>query len=136
LYDFAAASNKLGMRPYSEDLRKRIIEAKRAGKSSAEVAERFAVCARTVERYWRRYEQKGHCRVEQIGGYRRSRLAGHEKVVAAWIQAQPDLTLEELCARCQKKLRVTLSVSALWHRLQAMGLSYKKKDARRRTGSP
>jgi len=124
------------MRPYSEDLRKRVIAAKRTGKASAEVAERFAVSQRTVERYWERYGQKGHCRVEQIGGYRRSRLAGHEKVVAAWIEAQPDLSLEELCLRCQKELQVTLSVSALWHRLKALGLSYKKKDARRRTGSP
>lgn len=124
------------MRPYSEDLRKRIIGAKRAGKSSAEVARRFAVSQRTVERYWERYEQKGHCRVEQIGGYRRSRLAGHEKVVASWIEAQPDLSLAELCLRCQKELNVALTSSALWHRLKALGLSYKKKDARRRAGPP
>jgi len=124
------------MRPYSEDLRKRIIEAKRAGKSSAELAERFAVSQRTVERYWRRYQERGHCRVEQIGGHLQSRLAGHEKVVAAWITAQPDLSLEELCERCHKELNVTLSISGLWHRLKAMGLSYKKKDARRRAGSP
>lgn len=124
------------MRPYGEDLRKRIIADKRAGKSSAKVAERFAVSQRTVERYWERYEKKGHCRVGQIGGHLPSRLAGHEKVVAGWIEAQPDLTLEELSARCQKELNVTLSVSGLWHRLKAMGLSYKKKDARRRAGSP
>jgi transposase len=124
------------MRPYAEDLRKRVIADKRAGKSSAEVAERFAVSQRTVERYWKRYEEKGHCQVEQMGGHLRSRLTGHEKVVAAWIAAQPDLSLEELCARCQKELHVTLSVSGLWHRLKAMGLSYKKKDARRRAGPP
>jgi transposase len=124
------------MRPYSEDLRKRIIGAKRAGKSSAEVARRFAVSQRTVERYWERYEQKGHCRAEQIGGYRRSRLAGHEKIVASWIEAQPDLSLAELSLRCQKELNVALTSSALWHRLKALGLSYKKKDARRRAGSP
>lgn len=124
------------MRPYGEDLRKRIIADKRAGKSSAEVAERFEVSQRTVERYWERYEQKGHCRVEQIGGHLQSRLAGHEKVVASWIAAQPDLSLEELCERCRKELNVTLSVSGLWHRLKAMGLSYKKKDARRRAGPP
>ena len=124
------------MRPYSEDLRARIIADKQAGKASAEVAKRFAVSQRTVERYWERYEEKGHCRVEQMGGHLQSRLAGHEKVVASWITAQPDLSLEELCARCQKELNVTLSVSGLWHRLKAMGLSYKKKDARRRAGSP
>ena len=124
------------MRPYGDDLRKRIIAAKKSGKTNAEVAERFEVCERTVERYWRRFEEKGHCRVEQIGGHLKSRLAGHEEVVASWIAAQPDLTLEELCERCQKELNVSLSLSGLWHRLKAMGLSYKKKDARRRAGSP
>lgn len=84
MYDLAARSNKLGMRPYGEDLRKRIIADKRAGKSSAEVAERFEVSQRTVERYWQRYEEKGHCRVKQLAdicnlvwlGTRKSSLHG------------------------------------------------------------
>ena len=124
------------MRPYGEDLRKRIIAAKRAGKTNAAIAERFEVSQRTVERYWERQEKKGHCRVGKMGGHLKPRLEGHEKVVAAWIAAQPDQTLEELCERCQKELNVTLSASGLWHRLKAMGLSFKKKDARRRAGSP
>src|SRR5580698_2178539 len=114
------------MRPFSEDLRQRIIAAKEAGQSSACVAERFAIGVRTVERYWERYRQEGHCRTAQIGGHRRSRLAGHESTVASWIEAQPSLSLEEISKRCQKELAVTLTPSALWHRLKAMGLAYKK----------
>ena len=120
------------MRPYSEDLRVRIIAGKKAGESSAKVAERLRVHVRTVERYWERYGEKGHCRPEKIGGHRRSRLAGHEKTVELWIKAEPSLSLEKLCARCQKQLKVTLTVSAMWHRLKALGLSFKKNDARRR----
>jgi len=123
------------MRPFSEDLRERIIAAKQAGRSSAEVARQFAVGRRTVERYWERYQEKGHCQIGQIGGHRQPSLAEHEKTLTAWLTAQPDLTLEELRARCQKKLKVTISVSGLWYRLQALGLSFKKKDARRRAGS-
>ena len=93
------------------------------------MAKRFAVSARTVERYWERYEEEGHCRAKQIGGYRRARLADHQKVLTSWIEKQPDLTLEELVARCQKELQVTLSISGLWHRLKAFGLSYKKRCA-------
>lgn len=115
------------MRPYSEDLRERIIAAKQAGESSQRVAERFAVDVRTVERYWERYREKGHCRKGQIGGHRRSRLQGHEETVASWIEAQPSMTLQELSERCQRELGVSLTVSALWHRLKAMGLAFKKK---------
>ena len=123
------------MRPYSEDLRARIIAGKQAGESSAQVAARLRVHVRTVERYWERYGEKGHCRPGQIGGHRRSRLEGHEKTVESWIKAEPSLSLEKLRVRCQKQLQVTLTVSALWHRLKAMGLSFKKNDARRRAGA-
>lgn len=123
------------MRPYSEDLRARIIAGKKAGESSAKVAGRLQVHVRTVERYWQRYQDQGHCRPGKIGGHRQSRLAGHEKTVASWIKAEPSLSLEELCARCAQQLQVRLTVSALWHRLKALGLSFKKSDARRRTGA-
>jgi transposase len=123
------------MRPYSEDLRTRIIAGKKAGESSAKIAERLRVHVRTVERYWVRYGEKGHCRPGKIGDHRRSRLAGHEKTVESWIKTEPSLSLEKLCARCQKQLKVTLTVSALWHRLKALGLSFKKSDARRRAGA-
>jgi transposase len=123
------------MRPLSEDLRQRIIRAKKAGESHGKVAQRFAVSVRTVERYWQRYREEGHCRVGQMGGHRRSRLHGHEQTVGAWIEAQPSLSLEELRVRCQQELGVVLTVSALWYRLKALGLSYKKSDARRRAGA-
>lgn len=122
------------MRPFSEDLRKRVIAAKKAGQASAKVAERLAIDVRTVERYWKRYRDDGHCRPLQVGGHRRSRLAGHEATVESWIKADPSLTLQELAERCRQQLQVTLTVSALWHRLQAMGLSFKKNAARRRAG--
>jgi transposase len=44
------------------------------------------------------------------------------------------LTLVELQARCQTQLHVSIGITALWHRLRRLGLSYKKNDARRRAG--
>jgi transposase len=123
------------MRPFSEDLRERIIAAKKSGQPSARVAERFAIGVRTVERYWERYREEGHCRKGKIGGHRRSRLEGHEQTVASWIEAQPSLSLEELSERCQKELAVKLTPCAIWHRLKAMGLAYKKSAARRRAAT-
>lgn len=120
------------MRAYSHDLRQRILACKKRGGSSAEVGKRFAVAVRTVERYWQRYREQGHCRVGKVGGHLRSRLTGHEATISAWIEEQSDLSLEELRLRCQKQLGVKLTVSALWYRLKALGLSYKKSDARRR----
>ena len=121
------------MRPLSEDLRRRIIEARHAGAGSVEVSERFRVSRRTVARLFGQFERTGHLRPKQIGGYRRSRLARHGRALSLWIGKQSDITLVEMCERCRTELGVTIGVNALWHQLRKLGLSFKKNDARRRT---
>jgi transposase len=121
------------MRPLSQDLRKRIIAARERGDGTGEVSKRFGVGRRSVERFWKQHCQTGQCLPKQIGGYRRSRLADHDRALRNWIEAQPDLTLAELQQRCQSRLGVAIGTTALWHRLRRLGLSYKKNDARRRT---
>ncbi len=123
------------MKPLSEDLRQRIVRACEAGEGTGEVCRRFGVSRSSAERFWNQYRRRGHCRPKQIGGCRRSRLAEHERKVRAWIAAQPDLTLAQLQTRCREQLGVRLGLNALWHRLERLGLSYKKNDARRRARS-
>lgn len=121
------------MRPLSEDLRRRIIEARQAGAGSVEVSERFRVSRRTVARLFGRYESSGQLGPKQIGGYRRSRLGQHGRTLSRWIEKQPDITLAELSARCRQELDVMIGINALWHQLRKLGLSFKKNDARGRT---
>ena len=120
------------MRPLSEDLRRRIVEARQAGAGSVEVSDRFRVSRRTVARLFGQYQRSGELRPKQIGGYRRSRLQRHGKTLNHWIGKQADITLVELCERCRKELGVTIGINALWHQLRKLGLSFKKNDARRR----
>jgi transposase len=123
------------MRPLSQDLRQRIIAARERGAGTGEVCQRFGVSRKSVERFWKEHCLTGTCQPKKIGGYRRSRLAQHDRSLRRWIAAQPDLTLAELQRRCQQRLKVTLGITALWHRLEQLGLSYKKNDARRRARS-
>jgi transposase len=119
----------------SEDLRRRIIAARAEGGGTGEVCQRFGVSRKSVERFWNQHQACGHCRPKQIGGYRVSRLKKHEQRLRRWIAAQADLTLVELQRRCQKELDVQIGLTALWHRLDRLGLSYKKNHARRRAGT-
>ena len=48
-----------------------------------------------------------------VGRYRRSRLADREAELRAWIQAEADLTLVQLCARLADH-GVAIKPSALW----------------------
>jgi transposase len=123
------------MRPLSQDLRQRIISARARGAGTGEVCQRFGVSRKSVERFWKQHRMTGDCQPKQIGGYRRSRLEKHDRTLRRWIAAESDLTLGELQKRCQDQLNVTIGLTALWHRLEKLGLSYKKNDARRRARS-
>ena len=119
------------MRTYSTDLRERIVAARKSGHSAAEVARLFKVSKRSVERYCKLQASTGSLQARQRGGYRRSRLEKHDETLRRWIGEQSDLTLAELQGRIARKLKVRLGITALWHRLEHLGLSYKKNAARR-----
>ncbi|MEZ0296938.1 MAG: IS630 transposase-related protein [Candidatus Methylacidiphilales bacterium] len=127
------ANQEEKIRAYQSDLRQRIVEARGAGASGSTVARQFSVAVRTVERYWKSFCATGHYTPKRHGGYRRSRLADHDATLRLWIEQKPDQTLAELVARCTAELGVTISVNALWYRLERLGLSLKKTDSRRRT---
>ena len=120
------------MKAYALDLRERVLRARGLGRRAQEVAQQFSLSKRSVERYWRRYQDTGQAAARKMGGHRRSRLAAHDATLRAWFAAQPDLTLGELQQRCRQELQVRLGITALWHRLERLGLSYKKNAARRR----
>jgi len=123
------------MRPLSQDLRHRIIAARERGAGTGEVCRRFGVSRKSVERFWKQYHLTGACQPKQIGGYRRSRLEQHDRTLCRWIGQQADLTLSQLQQRCRQELNVAIGLTALWHRLEKLGLSYKKNHARRRARS-
>ena len=124
------------MQTYSMDLRERIVAARERGQSAQEVASLFAVSKRSVERYWKLHRNTGSLAPRQRGGYRRSRLEKHDATLRRWIKEQADLTLAQLQERIAADLGVTLGITALWHRLERLGLSYKKNSARRRARPP
>jgi len=121
------------MKSCSMDLRERIIAAREEGLSGAEVATRFRVSKRSVERYWKLYLSTGHVRARQRGGYKKSRLEGYGDRLRDWIRKEPGLTLEEMRGRCASELGVKIGINALWQRLDKLGLSFKKNATRKRT---
>ena len=120
------------MQTYSRDLRERIVAARQRGQSAQEIARLFRVSKRSVERFWRKYLDTGAIAPKPRGGYRRSRLEKHDRKLRRWIKQRADLTLAELQERIAQDLGIQLGTTALWHRLERLGLSYKKNAERRR----
>jgi transposase len=119
-------------KPYSQDLRERVIKAIDDGHTRNEVAALFNIGIATVGRYVKRQRRTGSLKPDKFGGHQRHKLANHEKKVRELVTAEPDQTLLEL--RDQLAVAgVKASKSALDRFLKALGLTYKKNARGNRT---
>ena len=119
------------MQAYSQDLRERVLRALDRGDRPTEIARRFEVSRIWVYQVRNRMQQTGVRSSFQIGGHRRSRLAGMERVLRGWIAAKPELTLVQLQERLAER-GVSIKTGALWHQLNRWDLTFKKNSARQR----
>jgi transposase len=113
------------MRPYSRDLRERIIAALEAGERTGRVAARFAVSDRTVRRYRQVLRERGSLAPKPLPG--RHRLtAGREAELLVQVQAHPDATLAEHCRRWQARTGQRLSLATMHRALRRLNWTIKK----------
>jgi transposase len=117
-------------RPYSNDLRERVVWAVRCGDTCRVVAARFGVSVSSVVRWSQRHRATGSVTPGKMGGHRRRVLEPHRDFIAERLEQTPHLTLhrlkDELAAR-----GVIVSHTAVWRFLRREGFSFKKKPARR-----
>ena len=116
-------------RPYSNDLRERVVAAVAAGESCRAVAARFEVAVSTVVKWSQRYRRTGSVAPGKIGGHRPVLLAPHREFIVERLRQTPHLTLhglkDELAAR-----GVKVSHDTVWTFLRREGLRFKKKPVR------
>src|SRR5271170_226811 len=113
------------MAAYSQDLRNRVLKGLERGEGATSISRRLEVSLRWVYHVKDRYEQAGERTPLQLGGYRRSRVAGMEPQIRAWIKKEVDLTLIELSERLAAQ-GVAIKTTALWHQLDKWNLTLKK----------
>jgi transposase len=118
-------------KPYSEDLRERVIEAVESGASRREAAENFRLSPSSAVRWWRRWHDTGSAKAKPSGGSK-SQLEEHAEWLLRLVAEQPDLTLDEIVAAMRKR-RIPGSRSAVWRFFARHNLTYKKGPTRRRT---
>ena len=82
-------------RPYSEDLRSRIVATVQGGLSRNATAKLFAVSVSCVVKLMQRFQRTGTV-APAPRGRKPYALAAHEAVVRELVASQPDLTLDEL----------------------------------------
>jgi transposase len=116
------------MKPYSNDLRRRIVEVYESGEyTQDEVAELFGVCTATIRNLLRRKIETGSTDALPHAGGRAPRLEeGQRKQVPALVKDKDDATLAELGKGVEQQFKKGRSPSSLCRLLQALGLPRKK----------
>jgi len=117
------------IRPYSLDLRERVVSAVLAGESCRSVAARFGVSVSTVVKWSQRYRATGSVAPGQMGGHRRRILEPHRSFILEQIERVPHLTVRGLRDILQAR-GITVSRHAVWQFLRREGLSFKKNTVR------
>lgn len=116
------------MKPYSMDLRERVIRALENGdETHAEIAERFGISKATVDHWWLIYQAKQDITPAPHGGGRTRKLAVCDDFIRAEVKKQSDVTLDELCARVATEKKIMASGSMMSRTVTLLNLPRKKK---------
>ena len=118
---------------YSQDLRERLIGAVDSGQSASAASRVFGV-SRSVGikwvQHWRRTGQVPQARART---HYRWRLDRHKVWLLSLVEAEPDLTLEEIRERLVDEHGDQTCVNSLWRFYDRHKIVYKKNGTRGRT---
>ena len=121
---------------YSDDLRRRILEAYAQGEGTqAQLAQRFRVSLGYVEKI--RGQQRRTGRMERVPHHPGRKPKFTEPIrqkLRGWLRQRPDSTLVELQEKLAQERQLRVSVPALWSVLGKMGLRLIKSHSTRANG--
>lgn len=123
-------------KPYSNDLRKRVVAAvEEGGLSRRQAAARFDVGIATVIRWVIRVRETGSVAPDKMGGNRPKTIRGEHHDWLVQRCKERDFTLRGLVAELDAR-GVKVDYRSVWEFVHTEKLSFKKKRASQRAGSP
>jgi transposase len=125
------------MKPYSQDLREKIVRALEAQEETQEeVASRFSVSTSFVVKLWRRWRTTGSSAALPHAGGRQRSLQASEAAIRRELARQPDLTLAELCEKVGATGGASVSTKTMCLELQRLTLPRKKSRSTTASATP
>lgn len=119
------------MKPYSVDLREKIVRAIEKGDSSVrKVAQRFGVSKNCVQRLVTQKRTQGHILPGKQGGSMVSPVMKYKAELMAILEKQKDATLAEYCELFFDETGLWVSKSTMCRTFQRLKLPLKKKTLR------
>jgi transposase len=114
------------MNPYSEDLRKKIIEALRRGATKSEAARSFGVSRSSVKRYAKMAEEGRSLAPKKRPGSKPKMDEHARRLLEADLEERPAATLSERREFLRRVAGLSLSESTLSRMVRRLGWSRKK----------
>jgi putative transposase len=118
-------------RPYSQDLRERVIQSVEDGLSRNRAAKQFKVAVSTVIEWVDAWRKEGRLSHQPMGGDHSSRLKDERGWLLQRIADTPDLTLDELRRELAGRGK-QVGYGTVWRFFAKEGISFKKNRARQR----
>ncbi len=114
------------MNAYSEDLRKKIVEAVERGMPKIEAARTFGVGISSVKRYMATYHEGGSLAPKKRPGSKPKLDEGARKLLEANLEEHPEATLPQRREFLRRVCGVSVSDSTVSRMLRRMGWTRKK----------
>jgi transposase len=114
-------------KPYSLDLRERVVGALEDGLSTREAAARFSIGIATAGAWGRLKRSQGDVRPAKQGKPKGSVLDGHAEFILGTLREKPDLTLDEMVERLAAECDVRVVRTAVWKFLDRHDQTHKKR---------
>jgi transposase len=115
------------MKPYSDDLRGRVVLAMEGGMTCREASERFSIAPSTAGNWHRLWRSRKSFKPLPIGGDRRSKLLDELGWLTERLALVPDLTLAEVRNDLADR-GVEVSYAGVQRTVKRLGLRFKKND--------
>ena len=112
-------------RPYSQDLRNRVVSSVASGRTCRATAALFGVSVASVVKWSQRWRASGSAAAKPMGGRRPLRLTGERAWLLARIAEKPDLTLRAVVAELAER-GTPASYGAVWRFFKHEGITFKK----------
>lgn len=119
-------------RPYSDDLRTRVVAAVLGGCTCRSAAATFGVSVSCAAIWSKRMRDTGSAAAKPMGGARRAVLANEREWLLGRMDKTPDVTLRALRAELAER-GVVVSLWAVWKVFASAGITFKKKHLAVRT---
>ncbi len=116
------------MKAYSKDLRQKIVDAVRRGKSKAQAARTFGVGISTVKRYVSKAQRGESLEPGKAPGKRPKMDERLRKLLEEDLKERPFITLRERCDYVEAISGVSVSRSAMCRAIARIGSTRKKGD--------